>query len=276
MGIKTVVDANGITTGVSVTYDFMTLNKTVTASIAATTGYTFNIGIVSTYTALFLSTTTSVGAAFSSFLAVRGPDNEDLEFDATKNPIDPVEIGMLNEQKVGRGHKLTLINNKDPDIVAQWHEVQQDPEPAVGAGYAEYWVGALSWPIYTRNTGGGGSGTEVYCAEGTQISYASTAGSIGYKTVPPAGSVPGDCGDYDQAIIDAESQMNNRIASDIPKINHYIAGASALREIRNEDETQAWSMLQGIGYINEDRKNLQLRADQIDDFDWKGVGVDND
>ena len=35
-------------------------------------------------------------------------------------------------------------------------------------------------------------------------------------------------------------------------------------------------MLQGIGYINEDRKNLKIRADQIDDFDWKGVGVDND
>ena len=275
VGIKTVVDSNGITTGVSVTYDFMTLNKTVTASIAATTGYTFNVGIVSTYTALFLSTSTSVGAAFSSFLVVRGPDNEDLEFDATKNPIDPVEIGMLDEQKVGRGHKLELINNKDPDIVAQWHEVQQDPEPGVGASYAEYWVGALSWPIYTRNTGGGGSGTEVYCAEGTQISYASTAGSIGYKTVPPAGSVPGDCGDYDQAIVDAESQMNSRIASDIPKVQHYIAGAAALREIRNDDETQAWSMLQGIGYINEDRKNLKLRADQLDDFDWAGVGVDN-
>ena len=34
-------------------------------------------------------------------------------------------------------------------------------------------------------------------------------------------------------------------------------------------------MLQGIGYINEDRKNLKLRADQLDDFDWAGVGVDN-
>ena len=102
-----------------------------------------------------------------------------------------------------------------------------------------------------------------------------TAGSIGYKTVPPAGSVPGDCGDYDQAIVDAEAQMNSRIASDIPKVQHYIAGAAALREIRNDDETQAWSMLQGIGYINEDRKNLKLRADQLDDFDWAGVGVDN-
>ena len=270
VGIKTVVSAGGTSIGVPVVYDFMTLNKSVTASIAATTGYTFNIGIVSTYNALFLSTTTSVGAAFSSFLVVRGPDNEDLEFDATKNPIDPVEIGMLNEQRVGRGHKLELINNKDPDIVAQWHEVQQDPEPAVGAGFAEYWVGDLSWPIFDDD------GSESYVYEGQTISFASTAGNIGYKNVPPSGSIPGDCGDFDQAIVDAEAQLSNRLASDLPKIRHYINGASSLREIRNDDETQAWSMLQGIGYINEDRKNLKIRADQIDDFDWKGVGVDND
>ena len=270
VGIKTVVSAGGTSIGVPVVYDFMTLNKSVTASIAATTGYTFNIGIVSTYNALFLSTTTSVGAAFSSFLVVRGPDNEDLEFDATKNPIYPVEIGMLNEQRVGRGHKLELINNKDPDIVAQWHEVQQDPEPAVGAGFAEYWVGDLSWPIFDDD------GSESYVYEGQTISFASTAGNIGYKNVPPSGSIPGDCGNFDQAIVDAEAQLSSRLASDLPKIRHYINGASSLREIRNDDETQAWSMLQGIGYINEDRKNLKIRADQIDDFDWKGVGVDND
>ena len=269
VGIKTVVSAGGTSIGVPVVYDFMTLNKSVTASIAATTGYTFNIGIVSTYNALFLSTTTSVGAAFSSFLVVRGPDNEDLEFDATKNPIDPVEIGMLNEQRVGRGHKLELINNKDPDIVAQWHEVQQDPEPAVGAGFAEYWVGDLSWPIFDDD------GSESYVYEGQTISFASTAGNIGYKNVPPSGSIPGDCGNFDQAIVDAEAQLSSRLASDLPKIRHYINGASSLREIRNDDETQAWSMLQGIGYINEDRKNLKLRADQLDDFDWAGVGVDN-
>jgi len=273
VGIKTVVDANGITTGVSVTYDFMTLNKTVTASIAATTGYTFNVGIVSTYCALFLSTTTSVGAAYSSFLVVRGPDNSDLVFDATKNPIDPVEIGILKSNQIGRGHKLVLINNKDPNVVAQWHEVQQDPEPAVGAHYAEYWVGDLNWPTYIQNAGSGGQ--EVYVSEGTTVSFASTSGSIGYKQVPPAGSVPGDCGTYDTAISTAESTMNELINTEVPKINHYIGGASALREIRNDDETQAWSMLQGIGYINEDRKNLALRADQVDDFDWPGVGIDN-
>ena len=270
VGIKTVVSAGGTSIGVPVVYDYMTLNKTVTASIAATTGYTFNVGIVSTYNALFLSTTTSIGAALSSFLVVRGPDNSDLVFDSTKNPIDPVEIGMLNEYKVGRGHKLELINNKDPDIVAQWHEVQQDPEPLVGAGFAEYWVGDLNWPIFDDD------GTESYVYEGQTISFASTAGNIGYKQVPPSGSIPGDCGDFDQAIVEAEAKLSTRLATDLPKIRHYINGASSLREIRNDDETQAWSMLQGIGYINEDRKNLKIRADQIDDFDWKGVGVDND
>ncbi len=226
VGIKTVVSAGGTSIGVPVVYDYMTLNKTVTASIAATTGYTFNVGIVSTYNALFLSTTTSIGAALSSFLVVRGPDNSDLVFDSTKNPIDPVEIGMLNEYKVGRGHKLELINNKDPDIVAQWHEVQQDPEPLVGAGFAEYWVGDLNWPIFDDD------GTESYVYEGQTISFASTSGNIGYKQVPPTGSIPGDCGDFDQAILDAETQLSTRLATDLPKIRHYINGASSLREIR--------------------------------------------
>ena len=101
----------------------------------------------------------------SSFLIVRGPDNKDLQFESTKNPIDPVEIGIVKGKKTGKGHKVELINNGDPDVVAEWREVQQEPEPSVGAGFVEYWVGAQSWLTYRisqRGNVGGGSTAYTY------------------------------------------------------------------------------------------------------------------
>ena len=104
------------------------------------------MGIVSTYPAVFLSTITQVGAN-SSFLIVRPPDVGGIEFDEAKNPIDPVEIGIAEGKKVGKGNKVELVNNGDPKIVASWHEVRDEDEPKVGAGFVEYWEGNDQWPL---------------------------------------------------------------------------------------------------------------------------------
>ena len=37
-----------------------------------------------------------------------------IDFESSKNPIDPVEIACAKGAQIGKGHKLVLINNGDP------------------------------------------------------------------------------------------------------------------------------------------------------------------
>jgi len=276
---RTLIDANGVTTSYTTTIDYATVSPIL---IGGGTSLSFNIGIVSTYDAVFLSTTTFVGAAHSSFLVVRPPDTTDIVFEATKNPIDPIEIGIVKEgSKAGRGHKVDLINNKQPDVVRRWHEVRQEPEPDVGAGKAEYYIGAFSWPTLETTTVSGYAGSTPiyssftsYAPEGTTVTI--SVGSsipqskIGTTSVSPLS--PTNCATLDSNISSAESNMNAKISANVPKINYYINGCSALRRLRDEEETTAWSYLQGIAFIQDRQKKLNADADEIDNFNWKDAG----
>lgn len=271
---KTIIDINGITTAVQVTINYATVSPIL---IGGGTSLTFSVGIVSTYDAVFLSTVTNVGAAHSSFLVIRPPDTTDVVFEATKNPIDPIEIGIVKGgDKSGRGHKIELINNKQPDVVRQWSEIKQEPEPAVGAGKAEYYIGAFSWPTITRCTGDYQNPicTTGYAPEGTTVSIAigSTIpqAQLGTTAVSPLN--PGNCATLDANIAAAEAAMNAKISANVPKINYYIGGCEAVRKLRDEEETTAWSYLQGIAFMQDKQKNLNQSADQIDNFNWKDAG----
>ena len=257
-------------------------------ALGTTENNVFSIGVLETYNALYLDTFTTVGAANSSFLIVRGPDNSDLQFESTKNPIDPVEIGIVKGKKTGKGHKVKLINNGDPDKVAEWREVQQEPEPAVGAGFVEYWVGAPSWPTYRvsqRGNVGGGStaytytlAAAQYVPEGftvqTAIGTSVPQGSRGTTAVSPDNPSLSGCSNLSSEIIAKESEMSDTIDKNEPKINYYLKGTKAVRELRNEEETTAWGMLQGIAFVDDKRKEEKKQADAIDDFDWGEFGFD--
>ena len=275
VGIVSYVMSNGITTGVNVTLDYATLSNPVSASIASTIGTSFYVGVVSTYYKLDLSAPASSTGLSSSFLVVRPGDTSDIDFESSKNPIDPVEIAIAKGAQIGRGHRLLLINNGDPDIVANWSEIKEEPEPAVGNGRAEYWVGTTNWPQYTEYDADG-DGDPVYAPLGTRVIVAvgGTANTtLSYANTPPTGGIPGDCGTYDQAIVDAESEMTDIIGLNVPKINHYINGADSLRQLRNEDETEAWGYLQAIGFLNAKGKRQLSQANDIEDFNWTEDGL---
>ena len=261
----TFVNNVGVTTTEEIVIDvFLTSNP----AIATTEGHQIQVGIVSTYPAVFLSTITQVGATNSSFLIVRPPDVGGIEFEETKNPIDPVEIGIAEGNRVGKGNKVELINNGDPKIVASWHEVRDEPEPAVGAGFVEYWVGDDQWPTLTTNNGGQQNQQVTYPAEGTtvNISFGSTvSGSIGYGVNP---NNPSGCGGLDSAISSAESDRDAKIAVNKPKVEYYTGVTAALRDLRDELETQAWSFMQGVGHINEKKRKDTERAVQLENLDW--------
>jgi hypothetical protein len=282
------IDSNGNVGTFTTTLSYIDIDKTVTASIAATTGFTFSVGIMSTYNALFLDRTPTIGTSFDSFIVVRGPDNADFIFDATKNPIDPVSIGIAKGKDVGRGHRLELINNGVEKTKANWREVRQEPEPEVGNGRASYYIGHAKWPVYTKTTTGQGGGSiQYYATEGTTVivngSYASGTidpelettttfnMTVGFSNVPGLGqSVPSEAA-INQTIANKEQELADLIAESTPKINHYINAAKTLRSLRNEDETQAWSFLQGMGYVKEKQKTLKADADALDDFNWDDV-----
>ena len=275
VGIVTFVNDAGITTGVEVTLDFATLSNAVTNNINKDIGTSFYVGVVSSYYYADLSAAPNATGISSSFIIIRPGDLTNIEFESTKNPIDPVEIGIARGANIGKGHRLELINNGDPDITAQWREIIEDPEPAVGAGRVEYYIGTTQWPtISRRDSDGDVFTTHATLGQRVIVGVGATIGAgIGYTGNPPGGNIPSDCGTYDTAIIDAETELQNLIIASTPKINHYINGADSLRQLRDEDETKAWGYLQAIGFNNAKAKRQLSQAETIEDFNWPDVGI---
>ena len=275
VGIVTFVNSAGITTGVEVTLDFATLSNAVTNNINKDIGTSFYVGVVSSYYYADLSAAPNATGISSSFIIIRPGDLTDIEFESTKNPIDPVEIGIARGANIGKGHRLELINNGDPDITAQWREIIEDPEPAVGAGRVEYYIGTTQWPtISRRDSDGDVVTTHATLGQRVIVGVGATIGAgIGYTGNPPGGNIPSDCGTYDTAIIDAETELQNLVIASTPKINHYINGADSLRQIRDDDETKAWGYLQAIGFNNAKASRQLSQAETIEDFNWPDVGI---
>ena len=275
VGIVTFVNSAGITTGVEVTLDFATLSNAVTNNINKDIGTSFYVGVVSSYYYADLSAAPNATGISSSFIIIRPGDLTNIEFESTKNPIDPVEIGIARGANIGKGHRLELINNGDPDITAQWREIIEDPEPAVGAGRVEYYIGTTQWPtISRRDSDGDVFTTHATLGQRVIVGVGATIGAgIGYTGNPPGGNIPSDCGTYDTAIIDAETELQNLIIASTPKINHYINGADSLRQLRDDDETKAWGYLQAIGFNNAKAKRQLSQAETIEDFNWPDVGI---
>lgn len=268
----------------NVNIDFAVMSN---VSLGTTSSNKFSIGKIAAYPAVFFDTQTSIGASHASFLVVRGPDNRDLQFEATKNPIDPVEIGIADGNRVGRGHKIDLINNGDPKVTKKWHEVREEPEPSVGAGFAEYWVGASSWPTLqdVERSGGGIPadpysylyGAATYAVEGQTLTVGvggtEPSATMGTTTVSPNNPSLNGCGSLTSAIGSRESEMSAKISENTPKINKYLSGTKIIRELRTEEETTAWGMLQGIAFVNDKRKKQKNQATTLEDFDWDEVGI---
>ena len=272
VGIVSFINDAGITTGAEVVLDFISLSNAVISSVASTIGHTFHVGMVSSYYFANLSAEPSAPGINSSFIVIR-QDAADIVFDSSKNPIDPVEIGIAQGNNIGRGHKLELINNGDPNIIANWHEVRNDPEPLVGAGRVEYYVGTTQWPtISRRDADGDVTTTHATLGQRIIVGVGATVGAgVGYTGNPPGGNIPSDCGTYDSAIATAEDEMNSIIQQNTPIINHYINGADSMRQVRDEDETTAWGLMQGLGF-NSNKASRQLgQAELIEDFDWEDI-----
>jgi hypothetical protein len=248
-------------------------------AIAATSVSSFGVGITTFYPTIFISTTTPSLANNISFVVIRPDADIDQNFNFNLNGSSPVEIGLLkDESKVGYGHTLQIINNGAPDIITQWKDVI-DPEPAVGAGYAPYYEGALSWPGQNVPVYGGIGGTSIvgysftYRSEGYQvvigIGLTTAQPILATTSAKPAGAAStATCNTYTANIVTAESELTAIITQNQPKLNYYANASDVLRDVRDEKEVRAFSLKRGLGFLTNEIETLTNQISILESVDF--------
>ncbi len=239
----------------------------------------FHVGIMTVAPALFLSTSATESAFRQQFYSIRTAADPDIDFDYEKNPIDPVNIGIIGSNNLGVGHSVSITNNGKPVGPFSWHQIRAacfnvgggrmeciDQEPDQGAGAAVYYEGAVPgavWPVLTDDS------DDVYWAEeGRQVVVYGTT-PPGYESNPADGvPVPGNCSTYDSNIAAAEAARDAVIARNEPRMVKYALQSDALRKVRDEKELKAWGMLQGAAYNREEISKLTYQMNQLLDGDF--------
>jgi len=253
-------------------------------AIATTSLGEFVVGISTDYPTIFISTTTYTSVDHGRFSVIRLDEDVEQSFNPELNGYSPIEISLLKDNtRLGYGHTLQIINNGAPDITAQWRDVI-DPEPAVGAGYAPYYVGAASWPaqlipIYgfsgigntIRNIVGY---TTVYREEGYTVviglGLTTAQPVLGTTSVkPPGAASDSECTNtYTANITAAETQLGITSASVLPKLNYYANASDALRNIRDEKESRAFAFQTGMGFLTQEINTLKTQIETLESVDF--------
>lgn len=240
-------------------------------SIASTSQSTFNVGIYTTYPIIFINETSQSGATNENFHVIRNTGSDE-SFDPVTSGENPVEVGTIsNNNKIGYGHNIALINNGDPEVVKTFIE-NVDPEPSVGAGFEEYYIGNFSWPLKNTPVYGGIGGTSIigysfnYASLGDTLTVVSGVGStsstlgIGVSDVGQSNPSTSVKNAQDQAITNAISNLNAIKSKNIPILNDLIAKSDTLRNIRNTKQSQAWGYRRARGFllneVTQAKKNL--------------------
>jgi hypothetical protein len=269
------IDTLGITTTFSIDTTSIILSK---PAIASTSQAVFNVGIYTSYPTIFISTTTLSGTSNDNFFVLRNT-GVDETFDPITNGENPVEVGLIKDNsKVGYGHSIILINNGSPDVIKTYVE-DVDPEPAVGAGFASYYIGNTSWPgIRTPSISGSTypfivtGYTFSYATEGQTITVLAGAGTssagIGYTGTSALNPSAGTCSTSDSTITTAESNLISIKNTNLPIINDYIGKSDALRYIRDKKQSTAWAYRRGRGSIINDINKAKENIKNLESIDF--------
>lgn len=252
------------------------------ASVGLNEG-TFTVGIATQFPAIFISTS-SLGIDTNAYLNVLRLGDIDVEFDYTQNPSEPLSIGTINQSTVGVGHSLLYDASGNPSGTQTWRPSTSyvdpstnqvvNPEPSVGSGRAEYYIGTLQWPVIRTSAIVGFTTVyyNVYAPEGTTVTVGGGVTSVGFgytdrasNGIDPNGST---CQQLAQNITNAINNMNNVISSNSSKIEPLINATKSLRSNRDRKELQAWSILQAIGSITEDIQRLEQDVQSLRNLDF--------
>lgn len=261
-------EPSGTTSNVTVTAPALILSNVATA---ATTNGTLHVGIGSTVPSLILSEDANIESYNGLFSVIRTEEDIDSNFDFTKSPLEPVTVGIV-ENNAGLGHKSEIVNNGHPKGPAQWMEQRKDPEPNIGAGHVEYYTGNTSWPVVT--TGAGIGAVVTYAVEGqVLVSSSSTLGTNATATitsVSPTGATDGSntgaaqCATRDATITTNETALTTAINANLAEARRLNALSESLRQVRDKKELEAYGMLQGSAFEKTEINKLQNQINSID------------
>ena len=265
----TLSGGNQILTQVTETVPTIILNR---PAIGTATTQRFSVGIKTNVTALTLSTSASIDAYNQEFYAIRTGTDPDESFNVTTNPLDPVSVGNINSSNLGIGHSVHYVNASSkyttyPTGPFQWREIFQDPEPIQGGGAAVYSSGNQSWPCTSDSDGD----PVLYPTEGTiRISAYQPSTTSETPVFPPP--TTGACNALTAAITAAEAARDAVIAKNEPIIKGYVAQTRALRALRDDQEIEAWGLLQSAAYMRQEVERLtahlsDLEAQTLPDID---------
>jgi hypothetical protein len=254
------VGSSTITT-TNVTVTSIILNKVSKSSLV---GATFGFGSNIQYKSLILSASSNLTLNNKQFTVIRKNGDITENFNYTNNPIDPITIGIINNENVGVGNQAELVNNGNTSGPSQWKKILGNPEPSIGAGQVKYYTGQALWPYET---------IVGYASEG--IVYTFTSETIPtYTSISPTGLTTSGviCNSYSLAITEAENGLQKAIDTNLPIIQKLISDTTSFRKYRDGDEFKAWSYLQAISYLRGDANSLQFDYNSLN---YNSLGNDN-
>jgi len=229
-------------------------------SISSATNSSFGFGTSTQYNSILLNTTSNLTVENKVFTAIRRTFDITQNFNFTNNPSNPITIGIIDNQRIGLGHKTQLVNNGNSSGPSQWNEILQTPEPIIGAGKITYYQGQVSWPHQLLFG---------YASEGTVYTFPLDIVPT-YTTISPVGlvSTSSTCASCDSAIATAESNLQTKLNQNIPEIQKLINASIPIRNYRNEDEVKAWSYVQSASYIRSEMSKIKTELESLKTFDY--------
>lgn len=241
--------------------------KLSNSAIGIGTNVTIGFGTYTKYPAINLNVNSSAAISNGTFSVIRLTEDITKDFDYTKSPLDPVKIGIVNSNKIGLGHKSTLISNGESSKPANWREVLNRPEPLVGNEKATYYSGNTSWPIVQGYGYGYG-----YAQEGVVYTF-TDGGTPTYTSVSPTGKNPSGaiCVAYGNSCTYAENKLEEIKQRNLPQIEKLVAASNYLRRSRDKDELKAWSYLQSASYTRLQLNELQESLNSIRSVDYDSL-----
>ena len=270
----------------------LVLSETATQTVSE---QEFTVGILTAIGCYFLDTTAKKTSGITSFFAIRQDEDPDAAFDFTANPHSPEKIGILSKGKLGVGHSVFYVKNGDPSTQQKWRPETAHPEikikkrdsipaveePKVGGDNAPYNEGNFSWPIkittvHASNGRGWNYSTVEYAEKGDTLiissedvgAGSSSGSSVGVGYTGTSQQNPSNCGDYDNAISQAEQTRDETVAKYEPEGRGIMALSATMRENRAGKQMLAWSLLQASRSLREDIDKLtkQIRSLQNTDL----------
>jgi hypothetical protein len=232
-------------------------------SISSATNEVFDFGSFNNYESIILDTTSNSTLSNQPFTVIRQTEDITQNFNYTNNPIDPITIGIIDNQRIGTGHKVQIVNNGASSGPTQWREITGESEPAVGAGNAVYYSGTARWPYV--NTVGYASEGRVYRFKKDQTPTYTSTSPTGINTNGAT------CGAANSNITSAEANLQVVLNRNLPQIQELISATVPIRKYREANETKAWAYLQSISYLRSEISKIKDEIITLGTFDYNAL-----